>query len=95
MPSSIVRTLVPWAVAYLLPLAGKYLGLTEDQLSTLLTLLLGAAYYVLVRLLERWVPQASILLGSLRQPVYTRPAPRKAAAGAHAADPGAGSDIAY
>lgn len=73
MPSSIVRTFVPWVVAYLLPLAGKYLGLTEDQLSTLVTLLLGAAYYLLVRLLERWVPQASILLGSRRQPIYTRP----------------------
>lgn len=72
---SILRTLVPLAVGYFLawPVA-KWLGLTEDQITSLITAVITAAYYLLVRGLEQIAPQFGWLLGYASKPVYAPPA---------------------
>lgn len=82
---SIVRTVTPVVVGYVLTyllgvetgwlrdLATSF-GLTEDSISTGLTLtvasILTSVYYAVVRWLEGNFPQAGVLLGMARQPVY-------------------------
>jgi hypothetical protein len=68
--NSIVRTLVPWLVALLGPQALAVAGIGEADLSAVLTVLIGAAYYVVVRLVESVWPSAGWLLGSAVQPEY-------------------------
>jgi hypothetical protein len=71
---SILRTLVPLAVGYFAawPVA-KALGLTEDQVTSLITAVITAVYYLLVRALEQAWPQAGWLLGYAAKPVYVPP----------------------
>lgn len=69
---SVVRSLTPIVVAYFSgwPVT-KLLGLDDDRVTSLVTAVLFAAYYLLVRLAEQYVlPQAGWLLGWASAPVY-------------------------
>ena len=73
--TSLVRTYVPILVGSVLSfLAVKYGFAVEpdvqNQLVAGLTGVVIAAYYLLVRLLERKFPQLGVLLGSTQKPVY-------------------------
>jgi putative effector of murein hydrolase len=72
---SILRTFVPLAVGYFLawPVA-KWLGLSEDQITSLITAAITAIYYLAVRLLEQVAPQFGWLLGYASKPLYVTPA---------------------
>lgn len=73
---SVVRSLVPLVVSYFgaWPVA-QLLRLDDDRVTSLVTVLLYGAYYVVVRLLETYVlPQAGWLLGYASAPVYVPPA---------------------
>lgn len=72
--SGLVRTVVPLAVAWLANLAlVQTLGLTESQLTYAVSLVVGAAYWLIVRLLEVYVaPKFGRLLGAAKAPVYGR-----------------------
>ena len=68
---SILRTLVPLAVGYLLAWpAARWLGLTEEQVTSLITVVITAAYYLAVRALEQLAPQFGWLLGYASPPRY-------------------------
>lgn len=67
---SLVRTAVPLLVTLLGPYAAQWLGWDSVQLEQALGVVLAAAYYLLVRLLERRWPAAGVLLGVPRAPVY-------------------------
>jgi hypothetical protein len=92
--TSLVRTLVPFVVGWLLslPLAGPVLDALDvsgDQargkLAAALTVLLGAAWYALARLIEHRWPKAGVLLGVPTSPVYPTQAPADSAAAIAAA----------
>ena len=74
---SFIRTYVPIAVGSLISwLATKGLDIdaqTGQGLIVFLTGILIAAYYGVVRLLERQWPQFDVLLGSTKKPEYTEP----------------------
>lgn len=72
---SLVRTVVPLVVGYFLawPVT-KLLGLTEEQVTSLVTVAVTALYYLGVRLAEQYVPQLGWLLGYAATPVYDTPA---------------------
>lgn len=77
--ASIVRTIVPFVVGWVLTQA-LTLGIEldpefEGNLASALTVALGAAYHLAVRLLETHVsPHFGWLLGSAKQPVlYAKP----------------------
>lgn len=70
MLTSITRTLVPMLVALLGPWVAQYLGVGDNDLGTVLTIVIAAAYYVLARLLEQYVPAAGWLLGVPKAPTY-------------------------
>jgi hypothetical protein len=72
VPISIVRTVVPWLVALVGGWAAQWLGLTDDQLTTGMMILVGAAWYLLARLLEQWQPGFGWLLGAAVRPSYAR-----------------------
>lgn len=71
---SFIRTYVPIAVgSFISWLATKGLSLdaqTSAGLITFLTGLIIAAYYGIVRLLERKFPQVGLLLGAAKKPEY-------------------------
>lgn len=73
--AGLVRTAVPLVVAFLANLGlVKTLGLTDDQLTNAVSLVLGALYWLIVRLLEVYVaPRFGWLLGIARTPVYGTP----------------------
>jgi hypothetical protein len=73
---SLIRTLVPVLVTLLGPWAARWLGIEATQLEQALSVALGAAYYLLVRLLEQRLPRMGWLLGYPQQPTYE---PRHAA----------------
>lgn len=74
MLPSLLRTAVPLIVGYFLAWpAAKLLGLTEDQITSLVTVVISALYYLAVRLLERVAPQFGWLLGYASAPVYPAP----------------------
>lgn len=69
---SVIRTIVPLVVGYFSawPVA-ELTGLDDNAVTSLVTVLVTALYYVLVRSLERYVlPQAGWLLGYPSEPVY-------------------------
>lgn len=68
---SLIRTLVPILVTLLGPLAARWLGIDSEQLAAALGVLLGAVYYLVVRLIERRHPNAGLLLGQRGAPTYT------------------------
>lgn len=73
---SVVRTVVPLAVGYITgwPIAGA-LGLEEAEITPLVTVIIVAVYYIVVRLIETYVlPKAGWLLGWGSAPVYVPPA---------------------
>jgi hypothetical protein len=71
MIPSVIRTLVPFIVAYFLGLpVVKTLGLTEEHITSLVTVLLGGLYYIVARLAETYMPQLGWLLGHPSQPTY-------------------------
>lgn len=76
--TSLVRTYVPWIVGVIVGWLTTLGVPLDDQLKTslltLITLLAGALYYLVARILERWRPQLGWLLGSAQQPVYVKPA---------------------
>jgi hypothetical protein len=78
---SIVRTVVPWLVALIGPWLLQNVGVSVEDLSAVLTVAVGAVYYVLVRLLERVLPGAGWLLGWARQPAYAPVLPSRDADG--------------
>jgi hypothetical protein len=72
---SILRTLVPLIVGYFAAWpAAKWLGLTDEQVTSLITAVITAAYYLLVRALEQVAPQFGWLLGWAAPPEYEHPA---------------------
>ena len=70
MIPSAVRTLVPFLVALVAPWALAHLGVGTDQLSAAVTVLLGAIYYLAVRVVEHYWPAAGWLLGIPTAPTY-------------------------
>jgi hypothetical protein len=73
---SVLRTVVPLVVGYFAawPVAGWF-NLQDDQVTSLVTILVTAAYYLLVRLAETYVePNIGWLLGWAGRPVYPLPA---------------------
>jgi hypothetical protein len=68
---SILRTGVPLLVGYFLAWpAARAFGLTEDQVTSLITIVITALYYLAVRLLEQVRPQFGWLLGYASVPKY-------------------------
>lgn len=72
LATSLIRTLVPWVVGYLLTLAAKAgLDLPEGLATELVTVGLGALYYLVVRILEtRGKAVFGWLLGAPKAPTY-------------------------
>jgi hypothetical protein len=72
---SVLRTVVPLLVGYFgaLPVV-KALGLTDDQMVGLFTVLVAGLYWLVVRVAEKALPQAGWLLGYASPPVYAPPA---------------------
>lgn len=69
---SVLRTLVPLTVGYFtaFPLL-RVLGLSDDQVTSLATVLISAGYWAAVRLAEQYVtPQLGWLIGYASAPVY-------------------------
>lgn len=68
---SIIRTIVPFLVALVGPWVASNLGVGEDDLSNVATVVAGAVYYVIARLAERYFgPQLGWLLGHPAAPTY-------------------------
>lgn len=75
--TSVVRTFSPWIVGIVVGWVSS-LGVSldpdfETAVMTLITVISGALYYVLVRILERFIPNFGWLIGSPKQPVYASP----------------------
>ena len=68
---SLIRTLTMLIVGWLIAIpVVNAVGVTSDQLTTLVQLGVTGAYYLLVRLLERVNPAFGWLLGLAKQPAY-------------------------
>lgn len=79
MLSSIIRTVTPIIVGWLLGLpVVAALGITDAQATAAVSAVLGAAYYVLVRVVEVYYPRFGWLLGLASAPSY--PARHRASA---------------
>lgn len=77
MLTSLIRTLVPIIVGFLLslPIATK-LGVSSDEATQFITAVVTAAYYVIVRALEHYGnPNFGWLLGAAKAPTYPPAAP--------------------
>lgn len=75
---SLIRTWTPLLVGYLLTVLAETLHVvidpsSEPGLVALCVAVLSAAYYALVRLLERWKPSLGVLLGVPAKPIYHKP----------------------
>lgn len=66
---SIRRTVVPMIVGLV---AGSFLGpyVDPDALEKVITGVVSASYYIVVRVLEAHIPNIGLLLGARKQPVY-------------------------
>jgi uncharacterized membrane protein (DUF441 family) len=75
--TSVIRTIVPVIVGSVLAwLASRGIRLDDEAatgLSTFLVAVFTAAYYILIRLVERKYPGAGALLGSPKKPEYSDP----------------------
>jgi hypothetical protein len=67
---SLIRTLVPLLVTLLGPFAARGLGIDAAQLEQVVSVVLGAVYYLLARLVEQQWPRLGWLLGYPKPPVY-------------------------
>jgi hypothetical protein len=72
MLTSIVRTLVPLLVGFAGPWVTNWLGWTDAELTSVLTVVVSGLYYLVVRLLEQVWPGVGVLLGVAVQPTYAR-----------------------
>jgi len=71
MLPSLIRTATPLLAGWLIGLGLiEWTGLSEADVSNLVTVLLSAIYYMVARLLEEAWPQAGWLLGLARKPAY-------------------------
>lgn len=72
LPTSIVRTIVPIAVGYLISIGVvDWLDVTNEQATGAVTAVVTGVYYVLARVFEVWVsPRLGWLLGLPSQPAY-------------------------
>jgi len=69
--TSIVRTVVPFIVGTAITLAAKWgLDIDADALTPIATVVVGAAYYAVVRKIEENRPEIGKLLGKAVEPVY-------------------------
>lgn len=71
---AVVRTVVPfvvgWVASILLLINVTLTETQRDSLSGLITVVLGALYYIAVRWLEQRYPKLGVLIGSTKQPTY-------------------------
>lgn len=75
--ASLIRTVVPMGVGYVLTLLATHWGIVLDAASSQgltagVTALLAAVYYVVVRLLEAKIPGIGWLLGLALPPTYVK-----------------------
>ena len=64
LSKSVVRTIVPLAVGYVVALAAKLgFNVTSTQVTLYLAPVISAVYYIAVRALEQKVPATGFLLG--------------------------------
>lgn len=71
MLPGVIRTFTPLVAGWLIGLGlVEWTGLTEADITNLVTVLLSAAYYLVARGLEHVWPKAGVLLGFPRKPVY-------------------------
>jgi hypothetical protein len=69
---SLRRTIVPVIVGLVLAQAARAnLVLPADHVAGLVEAVFITGYYALVRMIERYVPEAGVLLGAFIQPRYT------------------------
>jgi hypothetical protein len=69
---SVRRTVVPVLVGIVLAQAARAnLTLPADHVAGLVEAVFITGYYALVRMIERYVPEAGVLLGAFIQPRYT------------------------
>jgi len=77
MLTSIIRTVVPYLVGWIVTLLATAGVDVSDELrnslATLLAFLIGTVYYVVVRFLEKKWPKLGFLLGVPTAPVYGTP----------------------
>lgn len=71
---SYIRTLVPLGVGAGLTFLGRYFEIVEPPAETVVWLVgaVTAAYYALARYLETLHPVFGLLLGSRKQPAYSK-----------------------
>jgi hypothetical protein len=68
---SIRRTLVPLAVGWVIAQGARAgFDIPAEELAGVFESLVTGGYYIVVRLIERYVPAAGMLLGAARQPLY-------------------------
>lgn len=66
LATAIIRTVVPFVVSWLVVV----FGVDPASSEAFLTMLFGAGYYTVVRIIAEWVPQAGWLLGVNKAPTY-------------------------
>lgn len=70
---SVVRTLTPFLVGLILGVFGTEIaGLDQASLTPVVSGIVGAAYYALVRALEKKWPKIGVLLGWPTSPTYSK-----------------------
>lgn len=70
MIQSVMRTGVPIVYALLIHFGFSELGLGDEAATTVATVIVAAALYVILRLLERLQPVIGVLLGWIGEPKY-------------------------
>lgn len=74
MKESIVRTVVPLVVGWLVSIGlVGWLNLSQSAVTMAVTSVVSALYYIVVRVIETKFPKWGILLGVAKQPSYSNP----------------------
>lgn len=69
--TSIVRTVVPFVVSFIVVQAAKWgLDIDAAEVTPIATVVIGAVYYAVVRKIEENKPEVGKLLGKAVEPVY-------------------------
>lgn len=72
--TSVIRTVVPFVVGWVVTLlVSKGINVDDNlrtQLASAVTVLVGSAYYIVIRLLEKAKPKVGVLLGAAKPPTY-------------------------
>jgi len=72
--TSVVRTVVPFLVGYAVSLAARWgFDIDASEVTPIVTVVVGAAYYAGVRYLEQNHPEVGKALGKAATPAYTPP----------------------